>query len=217
MSSPAPQFRFNPITGQLDLSDDHGTGPGGNIDITADEGGTISAQVFSMLGKMAGSANVITTLLEAGILNWENRVWETQYVVDASATPGLRGSFQTIQAAMDAAVLDGASLTNQKMIYIRYGTYVENLNIPPGIFLKGDAMWGQPGAVPLFTTIQGNHTVQPTNLFRAEGLYFTNVDGTLDMFTSGGAIVLFNFYNCVFNNGNSTGLILAPDRDWETS
>ena len=29
MSSPSPQFRFNPITGQLDLSDDHGSS-GGN-------------------------------------------------------------------------------------------------------------------------------------------------------------------------------------------
>ncbi len=45
MSSPQPQFRFNPITGKLDLSDVAGGGGGGSgiLTITGDSGGPVPA------------------------------------------------------------------------------------------------------------------------------------------------------------------------------
>ena len=196
MSSPSPQFRFNPITGQLDLSDDHGTGPGGNIDITADEGGTISAQVFSMLGKMAGSAQVMTTLLEGGILNWENRTWETPYVVDTNATPGLRGTFTTIQAALDAAVLDGMTYTNPKKIVLRNAAYVEDLNIPGGAYFFGSCIMGGPTQYVLPLSITGNHTFDAVGTFYSNGVYWVTPTGV--MFSGGGTIGLIQAVNSVF-------------------
>lgn len=51
---------------------------------------------------------------------------------------GTTGSdFTTIQAAIDQAVTDGSSHSNPKNVYIKSGTYVENLTVYDGISLIG--------------------------------------------------------------------------------
>lgn len=180
--------------------------------LTPDDGAQVVAVAgnINVFGQKALVAPVMTTHNVGGNFLIENRAWETQYVVDTSTTVGLQGTYSTVQAAINQAVIDGATLTNEKMIYVRYGTYIENLTIPPGIFLKGDAMVEQPGSIPLFTEIRGNHTFGDANLFRCENIYFTNVDATADMF-SPATIIIVNATNCVFNNGNSTGVIFTLD------
>lgn len=206
------EWAYNPITGNLDRIG-QGGGGGGNITITADSGPPLNGDTFAFVGQEAGASNtpIMDVDTSTGDVVYANNSWLTPYVVDQSTVAGLRGTYQDIQDAIDAAVLDGATLTNQKMVYIRYGTYIADLDIPPGIFLKGEAMYSQAGAVPLYTTIQGNHTLQGANLFRSEGIYFVNPSGTADLFTNAGATVLFNMIQCVLDNGASTGLILTSD------
>lgn len=184
--------------------------------LTPDDGGQVTAVAgnINVFGQKAGVVPVVETHNVANVFTIEDRTWQTQYVVDASTTVGLQGTYTTVQAAINQAVLDGASLTVQKMISVRYGTYVEDLDIPPGIFIKGEAMVSQPGAVPLYTEIRGNHTLQATNLFRTEHIYWTNVSPTADMF-SPNAINIVNAANCVFNNGNSTGYIFTLDYNFQ--
>lgn len=163
--------------------------------------------ITSVVGQSSLVAPTITVTTAGGVATVEDRAWETQYVVDPSTTPGLRGTFSTIQAAINQAVSDGASLSVQKQIFIRYGTYTENLTIPAGIFLQGEAMFIQPGAVSSYCIISGNHTLQPTNPFRCANLTFNNPSSTADLFTNSGATNIINAFRCTFNNASSTGLI----------
>jgi hypothetical protein len=206
------EWAYNPITGNLDRIGSGGGG-GGNITISGDSGPPLNGDSFAFVGQEAGASNtpVMDVDTSTGDVVYANNTWWTPYVVDASVVPGLKGTYQTIQEAIDAAVTDGASLSVQKMIYIRFGTYTEDLIIPPGIFLRGDAMYGQPGAVPLYATILGNHTLGAANLFRAQGLYFVNPDSALDLFTNSGAINIFNMFQCVLDNSASTGYLLTSD------
>ncbi len=185
--------------------------------LTPDQGAQVVpvAGNINVFGQKAGVVPVMETHNVAGNLTIEDRTWETQYVVDASTTVGLQGTYSTVQAAINQAVADGASISNQKMIYVRYGTYIEDLTIPSGIFLKGDAMVNQPGAIPLFTEIQGNHTFGDTNVFRTENIYWTNTDPTADMF-SAATVIVVTAVNSVFNNGTSTGYIFTLDFNYQS-
>lgn len=66
MSSPSPQFRFNPITGQLDLSDDHGSSGGdpypGGVVAWTDVTGTSQAMSANN-GYTANSLSLVTLTL----------------------------------------------------------------------------------------------------------------------------------------------------------
>lgn len=64
---------------------------------------------------------------------FENRRWLTPFVVDASSSEGSRGTYQTIGAALTAAVSAGG---NQE-IFIRPGTYTEDLTFVDGIRVTG--------------------------------------------------------------------------------
>lgn len=67
--------------------------------------------------------------------------WATVSGGGTSISPyivGLTGSdFTTIQAAIDQAVSDGASKTNQKNIYVKPGTYNEDISLSDGINVLG--------------------------------------------------------------------------------
>jgi hypothetical protein len=54
------------------------------------------------------------------------------YIVGATES-----DFTTIQAAIDQAVTDGASKTNQKNVYVKPGTYNENISLFDGINVLG--------------------------------------------------------------------------------
>jgi len=57
----------------------------------------------------------------------------TPYIVGSDA----HSQYSTIQTAIDQAVIDGASNTVLKVIYIKPGIYTENLTVPAGIVLYG--------------------------------------------------------------------------------
>ena len=82
----------------------------GNIDVFGATNNTSASQILE-------THNV------GGNFIIEPRAYETPYVVDPSATIGMQGTYQTIQAAINAAVTDGAAAGNYKKIYIRTGSY----------------------------------------------------------------------------------------------
>lgn len=108
-------------------------GGGAGQTITGDTGGALSptAGNWNILGQQAGTVAVMDTIGTApSTLRIEDRTWTTAYVVDASATVGLRGTFTTIQAAITAA-------SSGTTIFIRPGTYSENLTMKAGVSLQG--------------------------------------------------------------------------------
>lgn len=85
-------------------------------------------------------APTTSVIAGAGTLQFEDRAWQTPYIVDPSSTNGLRGTFTTVQAAINQAVADGkASAGSYATIFVRNGLYAESLVIPDqaGIILKG--------------------------------------------------------------------------------
>jgi hypothetical protein len=102
--------------------------------ITGDSGGALSptAGNWDILGQQAGTVPVMDTVGTApSTLRIEDRTWTTQYVVDPSATVGLRGTYTTIQAAITAAAVSGGN------VYIRPGSYTENLTLSNAVNLFG--------------------------------------------------------------------------------
>lgn len=149
MSSPQPQFRFNPITGQLDLSD-IATGGGGDVTLIPDEGSNLTGSSLPVLGQKANSAQVMQTLTAAGNFLIQNNVWDTAYVVDQSTDNGTKGTYSTLQDAIDAIVADGVATSDQAgIIRMRPGVYVYGspVVIPENviIIIKGDSPSGGVG------------------------------------------------------------------------
>lgn len=171
----------------------------------SNSGGMTTANV---LGQTAGTVQVVDTNVSGDNVYVEDRTWQTQYVVDASATVGLRGTFQTIQAAIDQAVSDGMLINNPKKIYIRTGSYTEDLTIYPGTILVGETFAYPYGGVvnASATTISGVHTFSGSAVVGFNNLQFIQAGGTDDVFT-GGVAVLAYFDNCSITS-TSTGSIV---------
>lgn len=99
--------------------------------ITGDTGGALSptAGNWNILGQQAGTIPVMYTIGTApSTLRIENRTWTTPFVVDPSSTVGLRGTYTTISAAI-------ADATTGQAIFIRPGTYTENITLDKSINL----------------------------------------------------------------------------------
>src|SRR5512135_34328 len=84
------------------------------------------ANNLNVLGQKAGTTPVMFTIGSGSTVKVEDRTWISSLVVDPSATVGLRGTFQTITAALAAAV-------SGQTIYVRPGNYVENLTLTAGV------------------------------------------------------------------------------------
>lgn len=169
--------------------------------------------ITEVLGQASLVAPTITVTTVGTTATVEDRSWETQYVVDSSTTQGLRGTYSTIQAAMNQAVSDGMSLANPKKIFIRYNngvTYTENLTIPAGATLIGDMLPADPTALPIFPSITGNHTIASPALINFKNIAFINASPTVDTFTNSG-ISIFNAEGCVFYVVSGTGLHFTLD------
>lgn len=196
----SPQFRFNPLTGKLDISAEGG-GPVVNVTFTPDQGGSVTGSDFVITGQMAGSASPMTTLNEGGELVWENRTWQTPYVVDTHTTVGVRGTFSTIAEALDAAVLDGMTISNPRIIQLRNASYVEDLVIPGGACFNGALPVSDPSNLNVQVTITGNHTVDNIGMIYSNGVSWVTDTGT--MFTSGDTTFIFVASNSAFVNTSS--------------
>jgi hypothetical protein len=137
-STASPHVRLGSLTAGTGVSITNGAGSitiavNGSVvgeTITGDSGGALSptAGNWNILGQQAGTVAVMDTVGSASTLKIEDRTWVSQFVVDPSSTVGLRGTFTTIQAAITAAV-------SGQVIYIRPGSYTENLTMKAGITL----------------------------------------------------------------------------------
>lgn len=170
----------------------------GSVTLTPDSGLPLTALAFDVKGQKAGSVQVMETINSAGIFLWENRTWDTQYVVDSNTTPGLRGTFSTIQSAIDQAVSDGMTYTSPRKILIRFGSYTEDLDIFGGCYFECDTMPADPAGYVPVVTITGNHTLDATNSFYSEGINWVTVSG--DTFSGAATASIIQWRNSQFSN-----------------
>lgn len=189
--------------------------------ITGDSGGALSptAGNWNILGQQAGTVAVVDTVGTApSTLRVEDRTWVSQFVVDPSATVGLRGTFSTIQAAITAAV-------SGQIIYIRPGTYTENLTLKSGVNLFGfDSDLSTTSSV----NIVGNATLTSGTVniegicLRANGAAAVlTVSGTADVnlcncfIIGGGAAAFvgdsggFHLFQCNFQGSGATSVLFS--------
>ncbi len=115
-------------------------------------GATSADPAFATLTSTGGT---IAFTLGANTLNLEasatTGVSLRPYIVGAT-----NSDFTTISGAITQATSDGASNTNQKNIYVKPGTYTENLTVPDGINIMGMSDVAVPGSTsaPSFTSTQ---------------------------------------------------------------
>lgn len=107
------------------------SGGGGSVTLVPDSGGGISGSSINVFGFPAGTSQVIETYNDGGDLKISDQTFLSRYVVDSSTTPGLKGTYTTINDAITQAIADGFSiLTDLATIYVRPGTYIEDISFP---------------------------------------------------------------------------------------
>lgn len=141
--------------------------------------------VLNVLGTNAanttGSGNTITV----------NAINVAKWIVDPTATVG---THTTIQAAINAA-------SSGQTIFVRPGTYTENLSLKAGVNIVAFVSDGESGNV----TIVGKATFNATGAVYFSGIRFqTNSDFILVL--SGSNLTSAEFDNCLFNCTNNTGI-----------
>ncbi|MDD3471765.1 MAG: hypothetical protein PHS86_03190, partial [Syntrophaceae bacterium] len=161
--------------------------------------------ITSVVGQSSLVAPTITVTTAGTTATVEDRAWITPYVVDPSATPGLRGTFQTIQAAIDQIVADGYGFLPYHTIYIRPGNYIEDIVFPStvGIIL---ASMGPLGAITQSTnvTIQGNVSFTAPGIAAFTGIDFINgVSNVIDTTNA----VFCSFQDCVIDTIQGSGTV----------
>lgn len=175
--------------------------------LTGDAGGAIGADAaFNInlqgntgvnLNGIQFTGNPATNTLTA--LNLRNI---TSYVVDATAGAT---EYQTIQAALNAANTAGGNAT----VYVRHGTYTEDLTLYDTVFIEGQTESG--------TTIVGTHTppvagiinIRKVTLQDATAIFSSAAAGTTTILIEDCAINVNNGYT--FNLLNWTGTIAIFD------
>lgn len=138
-----------------------------------------------------------STGLATGNLQVEHKAWLTALVVDPSATIGTRGTFQTITAALAAA-------SSGQVIFLRPGTYTENLTLKSGVDLVAFTSDFDNGIVEivgkLTYTAAGTVNIQEIKL-TTNGDYFLSVTGANDS--------VVNVKGCYLNVADFTGMNLT--------
>lgn len=203
------EYAYNPLTGGLDRIGDGGGGGGGITGITADEGGQTLGPSINLVGQTSGDSltEILSTIRSGTNLYIEPRAYETPYVVDPSTTPGTRGTYTTIQSAIDAAVVDGANYAVFKVIQVRPGVYTENLNLPGGIFIVGSTP-ERFDLVPAYLSlveIIGNHSLSGTCVCAFKNVLFTPdySNPTVGLFNDAETFIFsaLYLYGCSIVNG----------------
>ena len=140
-------------------------------------GGGVSSVAGGLYDDVVPVMNAVTA---GSTVTLYNNTWSTPYVVDSRTTDGEKGTYSTIQDAIDAAVANGdAGLNTIAYIQIRgQGAagpiYTENLNFPDNcaFFLEG---MGSAVGIPfqaIKVAVQGNHTMVGSSYVAAKGIYF---------------------------------------------
>lgn len=170
--------------------------------ITGDSGGALSPTGgnWNILGQDASVASVMDTNGSGSTLQIENRAWQSQFIVDPSTTVGSRGTYSTVQAAITAAS-SGAT------VFIRPGTYTENLTLKAGVNLCG---WPSDGDLDLVAatsnvTIVGTCTLTGAGTVVIANLRLQTNSAALLAVTGVAASIVF-LKNCYLNCSNNTGI-----------
>lgn len=190
---------------------------GGDITINTDDGNFITATTFNLFGGKYKGIPVVSTASIAGDTLIYDNTFNTPYVVDPSVTDGSKGTFTTIQAALDAAFANGDSVS-PKIAYIQIRTednsvyFTEDLNFVDTSQVFIDAVGS--ALVTNFQVIRvaviGNHTMTGVVGLWARGIYFQAPTGfafepvslqntffaecALNFNANGGAV---NLYECL--------------------
>lgn len=163
--------------------------------ITGDSGGALSPTGgnWNILGQQAGSIAVMDTIGSVSTLSIEDRTWISSLVVDASSTAGLRGTFQTITLALAAA-------SSGQTIYVRPGTYTENITLKAGVDIC--AMTGDAYA----NTVNISGTITATYAGRASITGCRLISGNSDGITvSGSGATVLTLKGCVLSQNANSG------------
>jgi len=171
--------------------------------LTGDSGGVLNPDGlnnFNLLGQLAGTVTVFDTIGSGSTVSFEDRSWTTSFVVDPSAVAGLRGTFTTIAAAITAA-------TSPANIYIRPGTYTENLTLKAGVNLIayiGDSSPTNNNGVSS-VIINGNCSVTYTGTVNISGIELrTNSANCIS--STGSNVAYLNLFGCNINALNNTAI-----------
>ena len=125
--------------------------------------------------------------------------------------PDVNSQYTTIQTAITAAVSAGASNTNQKNVYIKPGTYAENLTGAPGVNLIGLSSEINCGAdndsgnMPNLSVIWTGSCSLATGTMIFQNIRILNTTVT-NIFTSSGTFKAI-FQNCQFADNSSNNPI----------
>ncbi len=167
--------------------------------ITGDSGGALSPILgnWNILGQDAGTTPVMETTGSGNTLTIEDRTWLTQLVVDASTTVGTRGTYSTIASALTDAI-------SGQTIFIRSGTYTENLTLKSGVNLASFVGNQQTPNV----TIIGKITASYSGSASISGIRLqTNADFCIVQ--SGVSACLLYLNNCYINATNNSAISLT--------
>lgn len=162
--------------------------------ITGDSGGPLSPSAgnWNILGQQAGTIAVMDTVGSGNTLKIEDRTWTTSLIVDPSATIGLRGTYTTITLALAAA-------SSGQTIFIRPGTYTENITMVAGVNLQGYEASGDSFG----TIISGNIACSYTGSCSISGLGLRNTNADIVSVT-GASATLLTITNCrIFQNASA--------------
>lgn len=220
-STAAPHVRKGNITstgGTITVTNNSGNinlEAGGNITLTGDSGGALSptAGNFDVLGQQAGTVAVMDTIGSVSTLRIENRTWRSQYVVDASSTDGLRGTFTTIPAAITQAFADHP--TSNSTIFIRPGTYADNISVPAGaqIHLTSDSFYSDQNSNTSPVIISGTITCASACDFSASNIL---INGTCTFSAIGGYAFDRVSFGIINISGVANSISLALDCTFST-
>ena len=161
-----------------------------------------TASNINVLGATPATATVTETYNSTGAatgsLKVEHRAWQTPFVVDASTTPGARGTFSTIASAIAAA-------SSGQTVFIRAGTYTENLTLKAGVNLIAFKGTEQNNSVQISGKMTAN--------FSGTGVILSNIDftntGDNILLFSGSSITALQFENCFFSAVNTTAISIT--------
>lgn len=200
----SPNIRVNTLTAGTGIAITNGAGTisiatnGSEVanTITGDNGGALApiASNWNILGQDSGAHQVMETSGTGSTLSIEDRTWLTPLVVDASTTVGTRGTYSTIATALTAAV-------SGQTIFIRPGTYTEDITLKAGVNLVGFTGDGLTPEV----TIVGKATFAAAGTTTVSNIRLqTNSDFFLVI--SGNAASIVNLQSCYLNCSNNTGI-----------
>lgn len=213
-------FGFNPVTSQLDLLGESGGGGGSISGIAGNDGGTITSGTVNFEGITYGDSDtqLIDTNVDGNTLYIENMAKITPYIVNASEVPGIRGTYGTIQDAIDAAIIDGCTIANQKCGLIYAIGTLPGFTIPSDAYItvRGVGNSGRDASLFSGTTINSTITIEPNCIANLEDLTIFSTSGNgLNVVDTPASI---NINQCSFlstgdysfnYNGDMTPLIIS--------